>query len=1298
MRSKEAISFVGVILGLFISLTIPLCIAYAEDWPTYMHDAARSGISSERLSLPLSEGWVFAPKHPPRPAWPPPHPGLVENVYEPNRLDFDYAFHVVSVGDKLYFGSSADDKVYCLDVREGRVIWSFFTGGPVRLAPTVWQGKVYVGSDDGFVYCLDAQSGELIWKFRAGPCDERILGNGRMISRWPVRTGVLVDNEVAYFGAGVFPFEGVYLYALRAKDGKLIWRNDSWGYFRSGWGSCSPQGYLLADRKRLYVPTGRTPPACFDRGDGHLIYRRESTMAPGWQGRYYYLFGGCYALLADDHLYSGGREVVALDRKTGGTGFAWFPGRRLLVTADTSYMLTGKELMALDRSIYAEASRKRFSLIEERLRLSNEMNRAKEPEKRKELKRQLEEVNGELKKIEEYITQNAIKWKLPCELSSSMIKAGDLILVGGEGEVIAVDALTGRKTWSHEVEGEAKGLATANGRLFVSTDEGYIYCFNGKGLSSPERVNVQPTEPEPYPEDELTSLYRETAERIVRETGVTKGYCLVFGCGEGRLAYELAKRTRLKIYGIEPDRRKAERAREALDRAGLYGVRVSVDQGPLLPLPYPDYFADLIVSDDMLISGRIPGSKEKRVELIREICRVLKPCGGVIYIGQPEKAVMLRTGRRLKARELRGWLYAAKITDLPGFNGFQVLENGGVWLRIDRSSLPGAGGWTQQYANPGNTACSDDELVRYPLDLLWFGEPGPTRMLSRHAKGIAPLSINGRFFVEGENVIMAYDAYNGTKLWERDIEGAICPGVPHRGGNMACDEESLFVAIGDRCLRLSAKTGEILRTYSLPPIPEGKPRSWGYVSVVDGLLFGSTSFRSGRSDGLFAVDKGSGELRWVYRGGSIEHNAIAVGDGRIFFADSEIAGGKSARSDIRKVVALDAKSGEVVWQEVVDLTDCGPPVHLMYHDGFLIFCGSFSDGHYWGHFFRGELAGRRITVLSAKDGKLVWSRPCNYFTRPLVVGNTIYADPWAYDLKTGEKVRHPHPITGEPVPFELGRGHHCGPLSACPHCLLMRSLVTAFYDLERDSGVIHFGGQRPGCCINMIAANGLLIEPEASSGCVCPFSLYSTVVFEPRDVDRGWGMFCSTAPITPARHFAINLGAPGDRRDKDGTLWLSYPRPSIPLVLKFDLKTTFLPGFGYFMTNPQDVKIKGTDKPWLFSFGCCGLTRCVVPLLGEGDEPGTYTVRLGFIEPTEDVRPGERVFDIKLQGKTVAENFDVLSEAGGPNKAIVKEFKGIEVSRDLTLELVPAREIISKDAAKARREAPILCSIELVRE
>ncbi|RKX99941.1 hypothetical protein DRP77_12420, partial [Candidatus Poribacteria bacterium] len=641
----------GVALGLLlpISALMSFSLSLAEDWPTYMHDIARSGVTSEELRPPLYEQWVFVPTQPPCPAWPPPKPAPVEGVLEPHRLDFDYAFHVVSAKGRVYFGSSANNKVYCLDARSGKVVWTFFTGGPVRLAPTVWDGRVYVGSDDGFVYCLRAEDGRLLWKFRAAPHGDKVLGNGRMISLWPVRTGVLVDKGIAYFGAGVFPYEGVYLYALRARDGKLIWKNDSWGFFRSGWGSRSPQGYLLADEKRLYVPTGRTPPACFDRETGRLIYHREGTMAPGWQGRYHYLFGGCYALIAGEHLYSGGREVVALNRRTGKTGFAWFSGRKLIVTVDVSYLLTGKELIALDRSTYIEASRRRFSLVEEKIRLTERVNRAKGRE-REELKRQLEEVNRKLKEVEEFMAEKAVKWKLPCELSSSMIKSGDVLFVGGKGAVIAVDAVTGKELWRCEVEGEARGLAVANGRLYVSTDKGNIYCFARKKVSSPTRV-VERAEPEPYPRDELTPVFEEVAERILEETGIRRGYCLVLGCGSGRLAYELAKRSELIIYGIELDVEKVKRAREALDRAGIYGTRVTVEAGPLSELPYPDYFANLIVSEEALVSGRPVGKAS-------ELFRVLKPCGGMIYIGQTEEAAEL-TGKKLTAEELRRWIAEA---------------------------------------------------------------------------------------------------------------------------------------------------------------------------------------------------------------------------------------------------------------------------------------------------------------------------------------------------------------------------------------------------------------------------------------------------------------------------------------------------------------------------------------------------------------------------------------------------------------------------------------------------------------
>ena len=65
--------------------------------------------------------------------------------------------------------------------------------------------------DDGFAYSLSADTGKLVWKFRPGPTEEWFLGRGEMISRWPVRTGILVDDNVAYFGGGIFPHENVYV-------------------------------------------------------------------------------------------------------------------------------------------------------------------------------------------------------------------------------------------------------------------------------------------------------------------------------------------------------------------------------------------------------------------------------------------------------------------------------------------------------------------------------------------------------------------------------------------------------------------------------------------------------------------------------------------------------------------------------------------------------------------------------------------------------------------------------------------------------------------------------------------------------------------------------------------------------------------------------------------------------------------------------------------------------------------------------------------------------------------------------
>ena len=52
---------------------VTMCIlspTMAEDWPSYMHDNARSGVTTEGPSLDgLNDAWVYVPPAPPRVAW-----------------------------------------------------------------------------------------------------------------------------------------------------------------------------------------------------------------------------------------------------------------------------------------------------------------------------------------------------------------------------------------------------------------------------------------------------------------------------------------------------------------------------------------------------------------------------------------------------------------------------------------------------------------------------------------------------------------------------------------------------------------------------------------------------------------------------------------------------------------------------------------------------------------------------------------------------------------------------------------------------------------------------------------------------------------------------------------------------------------------------------------------------------------------------------------------------------------------------------------------------------------------------
>ena len=129
----------------------------------------------------------------------------------------------VTAGGLVFFGAS-DGRVQCLSAADGAPQWTYWTEGGVFAAPTVAQGRLYVGSADGRVYAFEATTGRLLWRFRPGPSDRRVLVYGHLQSPWPVNSGVLVADGVAYAAAGMTLQPGSYVVALDAVTGTPRWQ------------------------------------------------------------------------------------------------------------------------------------------------------------------------------------------------------------------------------------------------------------------------------------------------------------------------------------------------------------------------------------------------------------------------------------------------------------------------------------------------------------------------------------------------------------------------------------------------------------------------------------------------------------------------------------------------------------------------------------------------------------------------------------------------------------------------------------------------------------------------------------------------------------------------------------------------------------------------------------------------------------------------------------------------------------------------------------------------------------------
>jgi hypothetical protein len=464
----------------------------------------------------------------------------------------------------------------------------------------------------------------------------------------------------------------------------------------------------------------------------------------------------------------------------------------------------------------------------------------------------------------------------------------------------------------------------------------------------------------------------------------------------------------------------------------------------------------------------------------------------------------------------------------------------------------------------------------------------------------------------------------------------------------------------------------------------------------------------------------TGQTLWQQDGELIPNIAVVIGDDKLYYMekcqsqtdfdqalqnrDALISNGVYEPSteenidpnfiDVRHIVALDLEGGQVVWDKHVDITGCGgEKAGLIWQNDVLLIAGHFQlkDLNSW--YKDGGLQWRRITSFNGDNSEILWSKPLNYSHRPPIIDNKIIAEPRAVDIQSGEFIDRRNPITGKYQHFFVDRmGKNCAPMQGSRHMLFFRRQDIEMFDFENDIGITRVGSVRPSCWINMIAANGLALFPEGASGCSCPYPIKTSFAMKQVDHDQysAWAAYPQRGPLLPVDNLCINFGAPGDRKDKQGKLWLGYPRPGVvENELSFDLSENVLAGMGVYGQDYRFKQFCNTDRPWLFGAGIIGIENLTIPLT-EGEQ-ARFTVRIGFTALPSDSE-GSRVFNLKFGQDTVLLNFDLFSEAGGADHIIVKEFQQVPVTGDLAVEFIPVAD--DPDIA----QAPLVNFIEIERE
>lgn len=1140
--------------------------------------------------------------------------------------------------------------------------------------PIVAGGRIFLGfNDQDKVVALDINTGKELWHFYADG---------------PVRLPMAANKGRIYFTG-----DDGYCYCLDQETGLLIWKlllapgtNKLLGNKRliSMWPA---RGGIVIKDGIIYTAASIFPMMgtyiyALDAETGRIIWKNEGT------GSNYILqphrspaFAdvapqGCFTISGDVLLVAGGRSVpAAFDLKT---------GEQLYYQLAASGKTGGAFTCGNDR-VFFNHHRDRMTFMYD----SETGNR-------------IRAGAGEYPVVDGdtiYFSGNSITaallnsektldtlWTIDVTATGDMIKAGNILYSTDSEGINAIRLVRGARPeliWHYPSDRSFQRLVASCGKLIAVTDDGTIQVFGETPAAQP--VNLKRNR-------EPAGSILPCAGKIIRTSRTREGYALLFGKVRKGLLQRMISKTSLHITVYGNNSNEVELLRAHFDKKGIKTDRLSFlifNEDTFLSLP--KYFSSLTIINDKSFLKDLDAVK------LKQLYESVRPYDGRIWV---------RAGRRERVQLF-------ETAEKAGIQGAE-LRKGMRYAMVSRTgALEGSSPWTHNNGDIANTLKSDDDLVKAPLGILWFGGNSNMDVLPRHGHGPGEQVVDGRLIIEGISSISARDVYTGRVLWKREFEKLMddswliyydetydeenpldtkynqvhLPGANARGTNFIATREYVYLIEGNNCNLIDIRTGELKKVFSTG---DDETRELGYIGVYEDLLILGNNFAEfpglegdsviiknpkfthyniTASRELIVMNRFTGERLWsIPANHGFIHNSVIAGDDRLFCLDKlpqYLETRNRRRGEAQPVgsrmLCLDIRTGEKIFEMEEDIFG----TWLGYSSGHKLLLQATRPSR---DMLNGE-EGNRMIAYNAFTMEKIWDKNIRYANPPIIHNDRIYTNGEGFGLLTGDPLVENDPITGEELKWSFKKEYGCGIVAASEHLLTFRSASAGFVNLGLFEGTASLGGWKPGCSTNLIAADGVLNSPDYTRTCQCPYQNQTSLAL----IHMPWMSYWTNSNYIwngkQIQKLGLNFNAPGDRSSDENILWLEYPvvggaSPEIPV--KIDT-------VNYFRIRKEPTSVISESTPWISASAIGGIRSFEIVLSADSHVPeATYKVNLYFSE-LEDRKGGERIFNIGIQGKTLLENLDIAAEAGRCDREIVKSFGGIKAGKSIKIDLTPVK-------------------------